>query len=67
MSALLTTTMHYMKEIVDGFREAGLGHVRTAVGGAPVSQMFADEIGGDGYGENAPTAIELFREMAPGD
>jgi len=67
MSALLTTTMHYMKEIVDGFREAGLGRVHTAVGGAPVSQMFADEIGADGYGENAPTAIELFTEMMQND
>jgi 5-methyltetrahydrofolate--homocysteine methyltransferase len=67
MSALLTTTMHYMKDIIDGFKEAGLGHIRTAVGGAPVSQMFAEEIGADAYGENAPIAIELFTEMMSSD
>ena len=50
MSALLTTTMTYMKTVIDGFEAAGLGHVKMAVGGAPISQMFADEIGADGYG-----------------
>jgi 5-methyltetrahydrofolate--homocysteine methyltransferase len=64
MSALLTTTMTYMKTIVDGFEAAGLGHVKMAVGGAPVSQAFADEIGADGYGANASAAVDLFLRLA---
>jgi 5-methyltetrahydrofolate--homocysteine methyltransferase len=50
MSALLTTTMVYMKTVVDGFEAAGKSEVKMAIGGAPISQMFADEIGADGYG-----------------
>src|SRR6201995_5434002 len=50
MSALLTTTMTYMKTVIDGFHAAGRGHIKFAIGGAPISQMFADEIGADGYG-----------------
>jgi methanogenic corrinoid protein MtbC1 len=65
MSALLTTTMTYMKTVVDGFEAAGLGHVKMAVGGAPISQMFADEIGADGYGANASAAVDLFLRLAP--
>jgi 5-methyltetrahydrofolate--homocysteine methyltransferase len=64
MSALLTTTMTYMKTVVDGFAAAGLGHIRMAVGGAPISQMFADEIGADGYGANASAAVDLFLRLA---
>ena len=64
MSALLTTTMSYMKTVIDGFRAAGLGHVKFAVGGAPVTQAFADEIGADGYAEHAPAAVELFHRLA---
>ncbi len=59
MSALLTTTMTYMKVVVDGYRERGLP-VKMAVGGAPISQMFADEIGADGYGADASSAVDLF-------
>ena len=65
MSALLTTTMVYMKTVVDAFEEAGLGHVKLCVGGAPVSQMFADEIGADGYGADASSAVELFKSFSP--
>ena len=65
MSALLTTTMVYMKTVVDAFEEAGLGHVKLCVGGAPVSQMFADEIGADGYGADASSAVELFKALSP--
>jgi 5-methyltetrahydrofolate--homocysteine methyltransferase len=65
MSALLTTTMVYMKTVVDAFEEAGLGHVKLCVGGAPVSQMFADEIGADGYGADASSAVELFKSLSP--
>jgi 5-methyltetrahydrofolate--homocysteine methyltransferase len=63
MSALLTTTMTYMKTVVDGFQAAGLSDIRMAVGGAPISQMFADEIGADGYGANASAAVELFLRL----
>ena len=64
MSALLTTTMTYMKTVVDGFEAAGKGHVKMAVGGAPISQMFADQIGADGYGANASAAVDLFLRLA---
>jgi 5-methyltetrahydrofolate--homocysteine methyltransferase len=60
MSALLTTTMTYMKVVVDGFKEKGLGHIKMAIGGAPISQMYADEIGADGYGADASSAVDLF-------
>jgi methanogenic corrinoid protein MtbC1 len=64
MSALLTTTMTYMKTVIAGFEAAGLGHIRMAVGGAPISQSFADEIGADGYGVNASAAVDLFLRLA---
>jgi len=63
MSALLTTTMTYMKTVIKGFEAAGL-EVKFAVGGAPISQMFADEIGADGYGVNASAAVDLFLRLA---
>ncbi len=63
MSALLTTTMTYMKTVIDGFEESDQNHIRTAVGGAPISQMFADEIGADGYGADASSAVDLFLEL----
>src|ERR1043166_114091 len=44
MSALLTTTMTYMKVVIDGFKVPGRDHIKMAIGGAPISQMFADEI-----------------------
>jgi 5-methyltetrahydrofolate--homocysteine methyltransferase len=65
MSALLTTTMTYMKTVIQGFDAAGLTHIKMAVGGAPISQMFADEIGADGYGANASAAVDLFLRLAP--
>ena len=64
MSALLTTTMGYMKVVVEGFEKAGLGHIKMAIGGAPVSQSFAEEIGADGYGVNASAAVDLFLRLA---
>jgi 5-methyltetrahydrofolate--homocysteine methyltransferase len=63
MSALLTTTMTYMKTVVDGFKEKGLGDIKMAIGGAPVSQTFADEIGADGYGSDASSAVDMFLEL----
>jgi 5-methyltetrahydrofolate--homocysteine methyltransferase len=64
MSALLTTTMTYMKTVIDGFEAAGLGHIKMTVGGAPVSQAFADDIGADGYGANASAAVDVFLRLA---
>ena len=61
MSALLTTTMPYMKIVIDAFRQQpDLAHVKIAVGGAPVNKMFSDEIGADGYGPDAPSSVEMF-------
>jgi 5-methyltetrahydrofolate--homocysteine methyltransferase len=60
MSALLTTTMTYMKTVIDGYKERGITHIKFAIGGAPISQMFADEIGADGYGADASSAVDLF-------
>src|SRR5436853_1367524 len=60
MSALLTTTMTYRKTVIDGFQTAGRDEIKMAVGGAPISQMFADEIGADGYGADASSAVDLF-------
>jgi len=67
MSALLTTTMTYMKKVIDGFGAAGRDQIKFAVGGAPISQMFADEIGADGYGQNASAAVDLFIRLAKGE
>lgn len=61
MSALLTTTMPYMKVVIEELqKQPDLQHVKIAVGGAPVSRMFADEIGADGYGPDAPSSVEMF-------
>ena len=58
------TTWSSGVSVVDGFEAAGKGHVKMAVGGAPISQMFADEIGADGYGANASAAVDLFLRLA---
>jgi 5-methyltetrahydrofolate--homocysteine methyltransferase len=63
MSALLTTTMTYMKTVIDGFEAKGLGNIKMAIGGAPISQMYADEIGADGYGSDASSAVDLFLRL----
>ena len=60
MSALLTTTMTYMKVVIDGYKQRGQRHIRMAIGGAPISQMYAEEIGADGYGADASSAVDLF-------
>ena len=63
MSALLTTTMTYMKVVIDGFRERGLGHIKMTIGGAPISQSYAEEIGADGYAPDASSAVDLFLRL----
>lgn len=63
LSALLTTTMPSMKLTIEAFQAAGLrDKVKILVGGAPVTQRFADEIGADGFGENAPSAVVQARK-----
>jgi 5-methyltetrahydrofolate--homocysteine methyltransferase len=60
MSALLTTTMVYMKEVIQGLKEAGLrDNVKVIVGGAPLTQAYADKIEADGYAADAASAIDL--------
>jgi corrinoid protein of di/trimethylamine methyltransferase len=59
-SALLTTTMLQQGKLVEAMGEAGLGdHVKVMVGGAPVTESFASEIGADGYAEDAISAVDL--------
>jgi 5-methyltetrahydrofolate--homocysteine methyltransferase len=65
LSALLTVTMPSMKTTIDALKQAGVrDQVKILVGGAPVTKQFADEIGADGYGENASVAVSLARQMA---
>ena len=63
MSALLTTTMVYMRTVVQKMKEAGLDHVKICVGGAPVSADYAKDIGADGYAADAASAVELFKKL----
>ncbi len=64
LSALLTTTMEQMKLVVDALEEAGLRpELSVFVGGAPINQEFADEIGADGYGANAGQAVDAMKAM----
>jgi 5-methyltetrahydrofolate--homocysteine methyltransferase len=64
LSALLTTTMDYQREVINALKEAGVrDKVKVLIGGAPVTQSFCDEIGADGYTEDAPGAAEKAREL----
>ena len=64
MSALLTTTMPNMGRTIQAFEDAGLRDVvRIMVGGAPLSQEFADEMGADGYGKDAMACVELAKQL----
>lgn len=64
MSALLTTTMVYMKEVIKAFENAGIRNdIKIMVGGAPLSKEFAQEIGADGYSDNANAAVTLARKL----
>jgi 5-methyltetrahydrofolate--homocysteine methyltransferase len=62
MSALLTTTMPQMKEIIAAVKASGIS-VKTMVGGAPVTQSYADEIGADGYSPDAASAVDLAKSL----
>jgi 5-methyltetrahydrofolate--homocysteine methyltransferase len=64
MSALLTTTLPHMAETLTALKEAGLReNVKVMVGGAPVTQAWADEVGADGYGANAGMAVERAKAL----
>jgi methanogenic corrinoid protein MtbC1 len=64
MSALLTTTMPSMKTAVDAIVSAGVrGQVKILIGGAPISQQYADEIGADGYSESAAGVVRLAQRV----
>jgi 5-methyltetrahydrofolate--homocysteine methyltransferase len=62
MSALLTTTMRAMEHTIKALEEAGVrDQVKVMIGGAPVTQSFADQIGADGYASNAASAAEMAK------
>ncbi len=63
-SALLTTTMLHQQEIIEALQEAGLrDHVKVLVGGAPVTESWAEKIGADGYAEDAIGAVALAKKL----
>ena len=67
MSALLTTTMPAMKTTIDALKQAGVrDKVKILIGGAPITQKYADEIGADGYSENAVGAVALAKKAVAG-
>lgn len=67
MSALLTTTMPNMKNTIEALKEAGIrDQVKVIIGGAPVTQTYADQIGADGYAEDASRAVAKARSLLQG-
>ena len=67
LSSLLTTTMPAMRQVVQEVQKAGLkARVRVMIGGAPITQRYADEIGADGYAPDAPSAVKKARELMAG-
>ncbi len=66
LSALLTTTMPAMQEIIDALIEDGMRDaIKVIIGGAPVTQDFSQSIGADGYSPNAPGAVDLAKRLLP--
>ena len=64
MSALLTTTMIHMPEVIEALKEAGLREeVKVIVGGAPVTQEYAEKIGADGYAPDAASAVAVVKKL----
>jgi corrinoid protein of di/trimethylamine methyltransferase len=64
LSALLTTTMNYMKEVIRTLEESGIrDQVKVMIGGAPISATFAKEIGADGYSSNANAAVSTAKQL----
>ncbi len=63
LSALLTTTMPQMPKVIQALKAAGATGVKVMIGGAPVTQKYADEIGADGYAPDAASAVDKAREL----
>ncbi|MCS7260003.1 MAG: corrinoid protein [Anaerolineae bacterium] len=64
LSALLTTTMPGMKTTIEALKEAGLhGKIKVMIGGAPITQDYADEIGADGYAPDASSAVRKAKQL----
>ena len=63
LSALLTTTMPAMKSTVDAIKAAGLKQVKVVIGGAPITEEFAMQIGADAYAPDAASAVDIVRKM----
>ncbi|NDP22229.1 MAG: cobalamin-binding protein [Paludibacter sp.] len=64
MSALLTTTMVYMKEVVAAVEQAGLKNkVKIMIGGAPITEFYANQIGADGFSDNANSAVQTAKRL----
>ncbi len=64
MSALLTTTMVNMKTVMERLQEAGIrDNVKVIIGGAPVTQAYADQIGADGYATDAATGVDVAKKL----
>jgi len=64
LSALLTTTMTYMKDVIQAVDEAGFrDKVKVVIGGAPITQSYADEINADGYAPDAASAVDLVKGL----
>ena len=65
LSALLTTTMTMMKAVIETLEKTGIRQTtKVMIGGAPITQQYCDEIGADGYSDNASTAVALARKLA---
>ncbi|MBN2472993.1 MAG: corrinoid protein [Pirellulales bacterium] len=65
LSALLTTTMTMMKAVIEALEKEGIrDKAKVIIGGAPITQQYADEIGADGYSDNASAAVALARKLA---
>jgi len=62
MSALLTTTMPQMSSVIEAIKASGI-EVKTIIGGAPVTQSFADEVGAAGYAPDAASAVDVCKEL----
>ena len=63
LSALLTNTMPAMKTTIEALKKAGLNTVKVVIGGAPITQEFANEIGADGYAPDAASAVDVAKQL----
>lgn len=64
LSALLTTTMPAMKTTIDELKGAGISEAKIIIGGAPITQEFANQIGADGFAADAASAVDVARKLA---